>query len=118
MKLFFNQVGLCLANPSPLQGLRTDNSFQHGDSLGPEIGTLGPNLTINRMCLKRHPAEHLMKQMTKERRDYQQKPRILWATPTPPCVGNLSKTCRIEFFPCVDLRAMLPPSCRFQSLRL
>lgn len=68
MKLCFNQVGLCPANPSPLQGLRTDNSFQHGDSLGPEIGTLGPNLTINRMCLKRYPAEHLMKQMTEERR--------------------------------------------------
>lgn len=117
MKLFFNQVGICLANPSPLQGLRTDNTFQHGDSLGPEIGTLSPSLTINRMCLKRHLAEHLMKQMTEERRDCQQKPGILWATPTPLRVGNLSKTCRTEFFPCVDLSAMLPSSYRFQPLR-
>lgn len=29
----------------------------------------------------------------------QEKPRILWATPTPPATGNLSKTFQIEFFP-------------------
>lgn len=118
MELFFNQVGLCLANPSPLQGLRTDNSLQHGDSLGPEIGTLGPSLTINRMCLKRHPAERLMKQTAEERGGCPQKPGILWATPTPPRVGNLSKTWRTESFPCVDLSAVLLSSCRFQPLRL